>query len=56
MIFIFLKVKPEQVVLSHSPMRLYKDLLDMFVLVLGQQNTSAIAKSYPFYMLFILIK
>ena len=43
-----IQVKPEQVVLSHSPMRLYKDLLDKFVLVLGQQNICGTAKSLGF--------
>ena len=42
-------MKPEQVVLSHSPMHMYKDwnLLEKFVLVLGQQNIHLTAKSYP---------
>ena len=44
---IYFQVKPEQVVLSHSPMRLYKSLHEKFVLVLGQQNIHATAYSYP---------
>ncbi|CAB3979605.1 Hypothetical predicted protein [Paramuricea clavata] len=35
-----IQVKPEQVVLSHSPMRLNKDLLDKFVLVLEDIRTA----------------
>ncbi|XP_046856385.1 haloacid dehalogenase-like hydrolase domain-containing 5 isoform X2 [Xenia sp. Carnegie-2017] len=43
-----LKVHPDQVVMSHSPLRLYKDLFEKFVLVLGQLDVQAVASSIGF--------
>lgn len=43
-----LKVKPEQIVLSHSPLRLCPKLHDKSVLALGQQNIKETAFSLGF--------
>ena len=47
-LFVLWQVKEDQMVLSHTPLKMFNSLHDKHVLVSGQQNIKEILRRYPF--------
>ena len=47
-LFVLWQVKEDQMVLSHTPLKMFNSLHDKHVLVSGQQNIKEILQRYPF--------
>ncbi len=57
--FLYIQVRPEQVIMAHSPLRMFSDLHNKNALVIGQSNSKTIATKlvnlHSNYFTFVLV-